>query len=60
LGLLDGGAAKDVSPAQAEAYTRFSALRRIGTAAEAAATAVWLVRSNTVLNGKVLWANGGI
>jgi serine/threonine-protein kinase len=45
---------------QAEAYTRFSALRRIGTAAEPAATAVWLVRSNTVLNGKVLWANGGI
>ncbi|MDP2316853.1 MAG: SDR family oxidoreductase [Pseudomonadota bacterium] len=60
LGLLDGGAAEDVSTEQRDAYKRFSALRRVGTAAETAATAVWLVRENRVLNGKVLAANGGI
>ncbi|MDP2305886.1 MAG: SDR family oxidoreductase [Pseudomonadota bacterium] len=60
LGLLDGGAADAVPPAQIEAYKRFSALRRVGTAEEAAATAVWLVRENRAINGKVIGANGGI
>lgn len=60
LGLLDGGAAKAVSPEQAAEYTRFSALRRVGRAEEAAATALWFIHHNTALSGKVLPANGGL
>lgn len=60
LGVLDGGAADAVPRSQVETYTRFAALRRVGTAEEAAATAVWLARENRVINGKVLAANGGI
>ena len=59
LGILDGGTASAVSPEARAAYLRFAALRRVGTAAEAAATARWLL-GNTALNGKVLSANGGI
>lgn len=60
LGLLDGGAASAVTAEQVAEYTRFSALRRVGRAEEAASTALWLVRHNTVMNGKVLSANGGL
>jgi NAD(P)-dependent dehydrogenase (short-subunit alcohol dehydrogenase family) len=60
LGLLDGGAAQAVSAAQAAEYTRFSALRRVGRAEEAAATALWFIHHNTALSGKVLPANGGL
>lgn len=60
LGLLDGGAARHVPRAQVEAYLRFAALRRVGTAAEAADAAVWLARGNTAINGKVVPINGGI
>ena len=60
LGLLDGGAAGAVPPEQVETYTRFSALHRTGRADEVAKTALWLLRDNRVLNGKVLASNGGI
>lgn len=60
LGLLDGGAARDVAPSQVELYKRFAALHRPGTAAEVAATVLWLMRENRVLNGRVLASNGGV
>lgn len=60
LGLLDGGAAERIPPSQREDYLRFAALRRVGTAAEVAATVVWLLRENTILNGKMLASNGGV
>lgn len=60
LGLLDGGAARDVAPSQVELYKRFSALHRPGTAGEVAATMLWLMRENRVINGRVLASNGGV
>ena len=60
LGLLEGGAAEAVSPEQTETYTRLSALRRVGTAAEVAATIAWLLEENRIMNGRVLASNGGI
>ena len=60
LGLLEGGAAEAVSPEQTETYTRLSALHRVGTAAEVAATICWLLRENRIMNGRVLASNGGI
>lgn len=60
LGLLAGGASAAV-PADAVArYQNFSALRRLGTAEEVCATLDWLLRKNTVINGKIIACNGGI
>lgn len=60
LGPLDGGLSMGLEAAQIADYQRFSALRRRGTAAEAAKAAVWLALENSYLNGKVVPVNGGI
>jgi len=60
LGLLDAGIAQLLDPKLAEEYKTFSALRRLGTAAEAAQTIAWIALHNSYLNGKVVAANGGI
>ena len=41
-------------------YRSFSALRRLGTAAEVAAAVTWLALANTYMNGKILPVNGGL
>ena len=60
LGLLDEGLSLGLSDALREDYLTFSALRRFGTAAEAARAIVWLGLHNRYLNGKVIPINGGV
>jgi len=60
LGPLDGGLSRSLTPKLHEDYLRFSALRRLGTPAEAARAIVWLATRNGYMNGKVLPLNGGI
>ncbi|MFN7975591.1 MAG: SDR family oxidoreductase [Acidobacteriota bacterium] len=60
LGLLDSGLSRGIAPKHFEDYLRHSALRRLGTAAEAAKPILWLALRNTYMSGKVLAANGGI
>lgn len=60
LGLLDAGIGKELDPKLVADYKTLSALRRLGTAEEAARTIRFLALENTYLNGKVLSVNGGI
>ncbi len=60
LGLLDEGLSGSLDPALGEAFERHSALRRKGTAVEAARSIVGLALHNTYLSGKVVPVNGGI
>lgn len=60
LGLLDAGIGKQLDPKLIADYKSLSALRRLGTAEEAARTIAWVALQNTYLNGKVVSANGGI
>ena len=60
VGLLDGGMATRLTTDQRDAFLRFSALRRAGTADEVAAVVAWLALENTYMNGRVLAVNGGI
>ncbi len=60
LGVLDGGIGKTLSSKMVADYKSFSALRRTGTAAEAARAIVWLALENTWMTGKVVPVNGGI
>jgi 3-oxoacyl-[acyl-carrier protein] reductase len=60
LGALGGGVSTSLTPAQLADYRAFSALRRTGTAEEAARAALWLGLHNTYMSGKVLSVNGGI
>lgn len=60
LGLLGEGLSLEVSPQLYDDYHRFSALRRSGTAEEAARFITWLALHNQYMNGKVVPVNGGI
>lgn len=60
LGLLGAGLSLQVGSQLYQDYQRFSALRRNGTAAEAARAIVWLALNNEYMNGKVVPVNGGI
>lgn len=60
LGPLDAGLSASLDPRVREDYLAFSALRRLGTPAEAAAAIVWLATRNTYMSGEVLPVNGGI
>jgi 3-oxoacyl-[acyl-carrier protein] reductase len=60
LGVLEGGISKTLSPKMVADYKSFSALRRTGTAAEAARAIAWLALENTWMTGKVVPVNGGI
>ena len=51
---------KTLSKKMVADYKSFSALRRIGTAAEAARAIAWLALENTWMTGKVVPVNGGI
>jgi NAD(P)-dependent dehydrogenase (short-subunit alcohol dehydrogenase family) len=60
LGLLEGGLSAALGKELAEDYKNFSALRRMGTAREAAKAITWLALENTYISGKVISVNGGI
>jgi NAD(P)-dependent dehydrogenase (short-subunit alcohol dehydrogenase family) len=60
LGPLDSGLSARLPPALLEDFRQYSALRRLGTAEEAASAIVWLALENTYMSGKVLQVNGGI
>ncbi|CAN5918093.1 hypothetical protein BH11MYX2_BH11MYX2_19690 [soil metagenome] len=60
LGPLDGGLSSNLAANRRKDYETFSALRRPGTADEAAKMITWLALENTYIQGKVVSANGGI
>jgi 3-oxoacyl-[acyl-carrier protein] reductase len=60
LGLLEGGLSRSISPTLVEDYRSFSALRRLGTPAEAARAILWLALENTYMSGRVVAVNGGL
>ncbi len=60
FGLLDGGISQNLSADLSAAYRRFSAFRRIGSAAEAARTVLWLALDNTYMTGATLSSTGGL
>ena len=60
LGVLEGGTSRDLASRRRRDYETFSALRRIGTATEAAKAIAWLGLENTYIQGKVVPVNGGI
>jgi 3-oxoacyl-[acyl-carrier protein] reductase len=60
LGVLEGGTSRDLQAQRLRDYEKFSSLRRVGTAAEAAKVIAWLALENTYIQGKVVPVNGGI
>ena len=60
LGVLDEGLSRSLPEKAIADYKAMSALRRLGTAAEAARFITWLALENSYLSGKVLASNGGI
>jgi len=60
LGLLHEGMSAQADAKSLEAWKTFSALRRTGTAQEAASAIVWFALHNTFMTGRVLPVNGGI
>lgn len=60
LGLLAGGISNQLAARRRKDYETFSALRRPGTADEAAKAIAWLALENTFIQGKVIPVNGGI
>jgi NAD(P)-dependent dehydrogenase (short-subunit alcohol dehydrogenase family) len=60
LGPLEGGLSRGLSTRRRKDYETFSALRRPGTADEAAKVITWLALENTLIQGKVIAVNGGI
>lgn len=60
LGVMDGGMSADLASDQRRDYERFSSLRRVGTADEAAKAITWLALENSYIQGRVLPVNGGI
>ena len=60
LGFLDEGLSRRFAPELREDFKRYSALRRFGSAEEAARAIVWLALENTYVNGKVIPVNGGL
>lgn len=60
LGLLDAGLSMQLPAKLREEFVAQSALRRLGTPAEAAKSIAWLALENTYMSGRVLAVNGGI
>jgi len=60
LGPLEAGMSEGLASRRLRDYETFSALRRAGTAAEAAKVIVWLALENSLIQGKVVSVNGGI
>jgi 3-oxoacyl-[acyl-carrier protein] reductase len=60
LSVLDGGISSDLSQTLRDAFTKFSALGRIGTASEAARAIAWLATENTYMTGATVSVSGGL
>jgi 3-oxoacyl-[acyl-carrier protein] reductase len=60
LGVLAGGISNQLATRRRKDYETFSALRRAGTADEAAKAIAWLALDATFIQGKVISVNGGI
>jgi 3-oxoacyl-[acyl-carrier protein] reductase len=60
LGILGVGLTQDLETRRREEYQTFSALRRMGTPEEVAATVLWLGLENRYMTGRVVAANGGL
>jgi 3-oxoacyl-[acyl-carrier protein] reductase len=60
LGILGEGMSRAISAERLDDYKTFSALRRVGTAAEAARVIVWLALENTFMTGRTVPCNGGV
>lgn len=60
LGILEGGLSLRLGETTREAYKTYSAVRRFGSAEEAARSIVWLALENRYMSGKVAAFNGGI
>jgi 3-oxoacyl-[acyl-carrier protein] reductase len=58
--VLAGGISNSLAARRRKDYETFSALRRAGTADEAAKAIAWLALENTYIQGKVISVNGGI
>jgi 3-oxoacyl-[acyl-carrier protein] reductase len=60
LGILGVGLTQALEARRREEYLSFSALRRMGTPEQAAATVLWLALDNRYMTGRVVAANGGL
>jgi 3-oxoacyl-[acyl-carrier protein] reductase len=60
LGILDEGMSRAISVERLNDYKSFSALRRVGTAAEAARVIAWLALENAFMTGRTVTCNGGV
>lgn len=60
FGPLEGGISRDLDPKLLADFRSFSALRRLGTPAEAARFLAWLALENTFVTGKSIPVNGGL
>ena len=60
LGPLEQGLSQSLAPEVLEDFRAYSALKRVGTASEAADAIVWLALENSYMNGKVIPVNGGV
>ncbi|HVR86822.1 MAG TPA: SDR family oxidoreductase [Planctomycetota bacterium] len=60
VGILSEGLSRSLAPERLEEFKTFSALRRVGTAAEVASAIRWLACDNTYMSGKVIPVNGGL
>jgi 3-oxoacyl-[acyl-carrier protein] reductase len=60
LGVLDAGLSQGLANRRRADYMAFSALRRVGTCAEAARAIAWLTLDNAFIQGKVVPVTGGI
>lgn len=59
-GLLDGGLSRILAPSLVADYVKHSAMKRPGTAAEAAELVAWLALENTYVSGQAIPLDGGL
>lgn len=59
-GVLDGGISRDLDPRLRADFEHFSALRRVGTAAEVARAVVRVGTGNRYMTGSVIAVSGGV
>jgi 3-oxoacyl-[acyl-carrier protein] reductase len=60
FGIMEAGLSSTLAASSRTDYEHFSAMRRVGTASEAARVITWLGLENSYVQGKVISVNGGI
>jgi 3-oxoacyl-[acyl-carrier protein] reductase len=60
FGIMDGGASSRLTPEELAEAAKNSALRRLGTAAEAARAVLWVALHGAYMNGAVVAVAGGL